>query len=433
MKRSTFLKGFGATAAMSVLTPGGLGGAQAQQAPTMLDVLYANPSFARFFNPIAEAFMQANPDVKIVFRQPAPNYDEAHQGMLRAALTNQLPDVHFSGFNRLPELARTLAARNQIADLGAMIGKEEAGWSEKNFSARMLALGQVDGKQYGMPFNASSPIAYYNPDLVRRAGGDPDRFPDSWDGVLALAAKIKAAAPDAMGISTYINSFDSDWLFQALVQQAGGRMLSADGKSVAFGGEPGLAALRIGRRSVTEGGMHLLGADQSRQQFAAGGIGIIFDSPARLNVITGLVGERFRLRTAPFPISDKAKGGLPTGGNAAVILTRDPARQAAAWRYVRFSAGPAAQKVAVEMTGYLPTNKLATAPEHLGAFYEKNPNARSAAMQADRSLPWEDYGANGVRIHRAQQEIITQVMRGDMTPEAGVTRLVEETDRLMRS
>jgi multiple sugar transport system substrate-binding protein len=54
-------------------------------------------------------------------------------------------------------------------------------------------------------------------------------------------------------------------------------------------------------------------------------------------------------------------------------------------------------------------------------------------LQADRSLPWEDYGANGPRIHRAQQEILTSIMRGDLTPEAGLARLVEQTTALMRA
>lgn len=428
LTRKEFLAGLTASAALSTMGRP----AFAQNAVT-LDVLYANPSFARFFTPIAEAFMKANPNVKIAFRQPAANYDEAHQAMLRAALTNQLPDVNFTGFNRLPELARTLAERKQIVDLGTLIAKEPAGWRDQNYDARMLALGQVDSKQYGLAFNASSPVAYYNPELVKKAGGNPDAFPKSWDEVMKLAAAIEKTSPDAMGISLYINSFDSDWLFQGLVQQAGGRMIAENGKSVAFGGAPGKQALELARRSVTEGGMQLLGADQARQQFGTGTIGIIFDSPARLGAITGLVGDRFPLKTAPFPLTDPVKGGLPTGGNAAVILTQDAAKQAAAWEYVKFSTGPEAQKIAVEMTGYLPTNKRALEPQYLGSYYDKNPNARSAALQADKSLPWEDYGANGVRINRAQQEIITQVMRGDITVDAGLKQLVDETNKLMAS
>ena len=86
----------------------------------------------------------------------------------------------------------------------------------------------------------------------------------------------------------------------------------------------GLKALQRFRRFVTEGGMPLIDWDQSRQQFIAGKIGIFFDTPARLRQVTDLIGDKFTLRTAIFPIDDKAKGGLPTGGNAAIITTRDP-------------------------------------------------------------------------------------------------------------
>jgi multiple sugar transport system substrate-binding protein len=116
-----------------------------------------------------------------------------------------------------------------------------------------------------------------------------------------------------------------------------------------------------------------------------------------------------------------------------VITARDAAKRAAAWRYVKFSAGPEAQKIAVQMTGYLPTNRRAEAEEFLGAWYRENPNARSAARQADKSLPWEDYGANGPRIHRMQQEVLTAVMRGDIAPPAGLERMVSQTASLMRA
>jgi multiple sugar transport system substrate-binding protein len=101
-------------------------------------------------------------------------------------------------------------------------------------------------------------------------------------------------------------------------------------------------------------------------------------------------------------------------------------------RHVKFCAGPEAQKIAVEMTGYLPTNRRAEAEEFLGAWYRQNPNALAAARQADKSLPWEDYGANGPRIHRMQQEVLTGVMRGDLAPEAGLERMVAQTAQLMR-
>src|SRR6187200_1362088 len=83
-----------------------------------LDVLYAQPGFAKYHDPIAQAFMKTHPDVEIKFRAPAKDYDEGHQTMLRAAVTNQLPDMYLPGFHLMAELAGTLEKRGQIVDLG---------------------------------------------------------------------------------------------------------------------------------------------------------------------------------------------------------------------------------------------------------------------------------------------------------------------------
>src|ERR1043165_2458680 len=82
-----------------------------------LDVLYAFPAFAKFHEPIAQEFMKRHPDIKIKYRAPAPTYDDGHQTMIREAVTNQLPDVYYSGFHLLNELTHTLEKRNQIVDL----------------------------------------------------------------------------------------------------------------------------------------------------------------------------------------------------------------------------------------------------------------------------------------------------------------------------
>lgn len=403
------------------------------QAPVTLDVFYAFPSFARFHEPVAKLFMDANPAIRINFRAPAPSYDEGHQTVMRQALTSQLPDVFYSGFHLLPELARTLARRGQILALDALLAAEGEAFRRENYSDRILALGQVDGTLYGLAFNASNPILYYNVDLVRRVGGNPDALPTEWDDVIALAARINNPAEGVNGIAYDVHGWPDGWLFEAMITQGGGRLLKPDESAVAFDDGTGLAALRIFRRFVTEGGMQLIDWNQSRQQFGAGKIGIYAASPANLQQITGLVGDKFALRTHTFPITDKANGRIPTGGNGAVILARDEAKRRAAWTFLKFVTGPEAQKVVVEMTGYLPTNLRAVGEGFLGPWYRANPNALTAVRQADRAGPWGGYpGGNNVRIWRAQRDVITLVMRGDLTPEAGLARIVSETNTLIK-
>ena len=397
-----------------------------------LDVFYAFPSFAKFHEPIAREFMQSHPDIKVAFRAPAPTYDDGHQAMMRSAVTNQLPDIYFSGYDLLEELARALARRNQIVDLGPLLAAEGNAFRASNYADAILALGKVDGKLYGLPFNASTPIVYYNVELVKKAGGDPDHMPDTWESTMALAAKIHALGSDVAGLAYDVHDYPGNWLYHSMIMQAGGVVV--DGDRVPLGGpDIGVKVMQQFRRFVTEDGMPLIALDQSRQQFFAGKVGLFFDTPGRLKQITDLVGNKFTLRTATFPVDDKARGGLPTGGNAAIITTRDPRKEKAAWEYLKFVTGPEAQKIVVETTGYMPTNQRANDAQFLGPFYARNPNYRTAALQTDRAARWVGYPAgNSVRIWRTQRDTINAVMRGDIDPKAGYEKIVKDTAAMMQ-
>ena len=397
-----------------------------------LDVLYAQPGFAKYHEPIAQAFMQTHPDVEIRFRAPAKDYDEGHQAMMRAAITNQLPDVYFPGFDLMGELIDTLEKRGQVVDVGPMLAAEPAAWREENYSDAMIRLGQVHGRQYGLAVNASLPIMYFNADLVKKAGGDPAHMPDTWDGVIALAGRIAATSPGTSGMAFDIHVYPGNWLFQSILDQAGASMLDESGTRIGFDNAAGRKVMANLRRFVTEGRMTLLDLEASRQQFLAGQTGLFFDTPARTRLITSGVGTRFTLGTAVFPIDDKAKGGIPTGGCAIVMTTKDPARQKAAWEYAKYLTGPDAQRIIVETTGYLPLNKRASGPQFLGPFYAKNPNFRTVSLQADRAVPWQGYRGDAVRIWRMQRDIITKVMRGDVTPDAGLDELARETRAMLK-
>jgi multiple sugar transport system substrate-binding protein len=140
------------------------------------------------------------------------------------------------------------------------------------------------------------------------------------------------------------------------------------------------------------------------------------------------------LKTTTFPIGDKAKGRIPTGGNSVMTFTQDPQKLEAVWAFIKYVTGPAAQKTVVEMTGYLPTNLRASGPEFLGPFYDKNPNYKTPIQQIDRAGPWGAYpNGNTVRIWRAQRDIVGKVMRGETTPAAGLAEIVKTTREMMKA
>jgi len=412
----------------AVLTAFSLTAAQAQ---TTLEVLHAWPGDASNYAPLAEAFMKAHPDVKVEFRVPPTDYDEAHLTVARNAISGNLPDVYFSGYSVLRPLVGTLLPREEAIALTPFIEAEGDAWLKENYEPAVLALGQVDGIQYGIPFNASTPIVYYNADLVKQAGGDPDNFPADWDGLIDLAQKIDALGEDIDGTNHSVGSIGGDWFWQAAILERGGQMVTADETAVGYDNELGLETLKFLRHLAEATDMEVANTpDSYRQQFFAGKLGFFITSPSAVRSFSETVGDRFAMRTAKYPLADKENGGLPTGGNAATILAQDPETQAIAWEFIKFATGPEYQAFVAEKTGYLPTNRKAA--EILKPFYDENPNYRTVTEQVGHARPWYGYpGPNGVEIWRAQREVIGLVQRGEISPEDGLKRISAETADLL--
>ncbi|MBB4008336.1 ABC transporter substrate-binding protein [Allorhizobium taibaishanense] len=397
-------------------------------AETTLTVHYPMPGFFKdVMDTISKKFMEENPDIKIQFANPSATYEEGIQTIMRQVGTSDMPDVTFIGLNRL----RMADERSIPVDMGPMIAKEKQSMSEQGFSDTILKLAQVNGKQVGLAFATSNPIMYYNANLVKAAGGDPDQPPKTWDEVIALAKKIKA-------LGNGVDSIDfrwqgDDWMFSALLFGAGGTMLNQDESKVTFNGPEGQKAMTIIDRMVKEAGMPVFTKAAGEQAFVAGKVGFTFQTTGALRNTIKNVGDKFDLRTAPIPLLDPVNGKLPTGGNAVVILTHDATKQQAAWKFAKFAAGPYGASVVVPGTGYVPNNELAAkSPDYLGDFYKKNPLFLAGLNQMPRMIPWYAFpGSNGVRVTQTIVDNISRVVDQSVTPQQALDDAAKDVKRLL--
>ncbi|MCQ1835046.1 ABC transporter substrate-binding protein [Neorhizobium galegae] len=396
-------------------------------AETTLTVHYPMPGFFKdVMDTISKKFMEENPDIKIQFANPSATYEEGIQLIMRQAGTAEMPDLTFIGLNRL----RMVQERDLPVDLAPFIA-EEGDMGKLGFSENILKLAQVKGKQVGLAFATSNPIMYYNADLVKAAGGNPDVPPKTWDEVIALGAKIKALGNGAEGIDFRWQG--DDWMFSALLFGAGGQMLSTDEKSVAFAGPEGLKAVETLDRMVKQGGLPVFTAQAGEQAFFAGKVGIEFKTTGALRNTIKSVGDKFDLRTAQIPLIDPVKGKLPTGGNAVVILARNAEKQQAAWKFAKFAAGPYGASVVVPGTGYVPNNELAAkSPDYLGNFYKQNPLFVAGLSQMDRMVPWYAFpGTNGVKVTQAIVENLSRIVEQQATPKEALEDAASEVKGLL--
>lgn len=400
---------------------------RSQTAAVELSVAYSIPVlFKELMESVAKEFMARNPAIRVVLRAPENGYEEIMQRNLRDAVTNTLPDVAFHGLNR----QRTLAERNIPVDLKPFMSAD-AQMKDLGFSPSLLSLGQVGTAQTGIGFALSTPVLYFNGALVKEAGGNPDKLPVSWDEVIKLAAAMHDPAKNRTGMF-FDWTITGNWSWQGLVLSHGGTMLNGDESRVAFGEAPGQQAMRVLRRFVDDGRMPDIRPDTMFQDFFSGRMGVAMQSTAQLGRFNREIGGRFPLVCARYPLSSPS-ARLPAGGNVGMIFTKDPARQKAAWEFIKFACGPVGATMMVRATGYMPATTIpAQRKEMLSDFYAQNPNHLVSIRQQDVITGWYAFpGQNALRITDVINDHLQTVVAKRDAADAVLAKMTADVQALI--
>lgn len=383
------------------------------------------------FNPvhteIARQFTEKFPDYTVKFRAPTPEYEEAAQQALRHAVTRQLADVSYQGLNR----QRVFVDRDIAVDLTPFI-QAEKDWAQSGYSPALLSLGQINGKQAGIGFSLSTPIVYYNMDLLSKTGVSEQTLPKTWDEIIALADKSREANPGTNGLH-YDWEITGNWLWQAMVFSKGGSMLNKDETDVAFNDEAGKESIAQMGRMVENGTMQNLRYNDASQLFTAGKMAVFSSSTSRLTAIEKQIGGKFKMVTGYFPTYG-AEGRVPAGGNVAMMFTKDPERQKAAWEYIKFATGPIGATIMTKGTGYFPANALPIEdPDMLKGYYDENPNQYTAVKQLPWLTGWYAFpGENGLKITDVINDRLQTVFDKSAAPQTALDAMTQDVQKLLK-
>jgi len=375
-------------------------------AKTTIEIAYPYPFlFKHVHELIKEKFEKLHPDIEVKIRPGAENYEDATQKVLRDSITNRMPDISFQGLNRF----RIFVDKGLAIDLAPFIEKDKD-ISQQGFNESMFAAGRFGKKVYGIPFAVSLPIAYYNMDLVKKVGWDVNHLPNTWEEVTEFSKKVN----DLKMKNAYGMAFQWDitgnWLYQALVFEKGGKLLSDNERNVAFTDGIGRNAMATFGKFFTEAGMPNRARKVNRADFINGNVGVMFDSTSDLFKVSQAVGSKFKLKTHQFPGVIYRYGYLPAGGNGPVMLTKDPQKQKAAWEVIKFWCGPEGSKVVGQKTGYMPPNQMGAKALVAEGFYANNPNNYTAVEELPLMTKWYAFpGDNALKIteviYKAMQSI----------------------------
>ncbi len=327
-------------------------------------------------------FMAANPNIKV---EGVAVVSSEMTGRVQADIVaGRVPDLAQIVFRDLDFAAKSLGAKAYEDIVEPLELKDQfTGMFEPG-----LQLGVIDKKTYGLAFTFSTPVLFYNADLFRQAGLDPDKPPRTWAEVRAAGEAIakKTGKHGFFGGIYGVN--DGNFVYQSIVMSNGGRAISEDRKKLMFGEPAAIEAVKMLRDMVDSGGHARIDPASHTDTMMSGNLGMFLYTSAVQTALLKAANGKFELRAAPEP-SFGDKPTRPTNsGSALFIMSNDPLKQRAAWELLKFISSREGYTVITRDIGYLPLRlDIVDDPKYLGEWIKSNPLMRPNLEQLTRLTP----------------------------------------------
>ena len=322
------------------------------------------------------------------------------------------PAVAQAGFT----YTRFMAKRIPMTPAATLMQAER--FDAKDIFPAMLKLGQdAQGKQWGLPFAVSTPIFYYNTNVLEQAGLNPNAPAKTWEELRAQGQKLTRG--DQKGVA-FNYTITGNWTFQAMVECAGGRMVSPDGKTALFHEAPGMRALTYWTDLVLrdESTVPVLYSGAATA-FYTGKLAYINTTTASLEGIRNNIQfPKEQLRTTIFPTDGAKPRRVPAGGNNVFVLGATPPQQRAGWDLVKFLIGPVGTSKMAQTSGYMAVRKSTLEkPELMGTYLKETPVARTTYDQVNDMVPWHEFETNdAVQVRTIILKAQEAALKGEKTP-----------------
>lgn len=380
---------------------------------------------------LVEQFNAQNPDIQVVEKYNPDMYKGLTQNLQAAIASGKYPDVVQMGYSYL-----NYAAENfKYTDINEIIAKqapEDKNFLQQNFLPNVLSLAQADnGQQIGLPYSLSVPVLYYNPDIFRQAGLDPDKPPKTWNEVQEYAKTIK----EKTGlVGFFMQEYADNWAQQAIMESNGGQVLGKrDGRPAALFDSPEAAqAYQLLADMVKDGsGLHATN-DEGFQAFISGKLGMVCTTIGKRENFEK--SAKFTVMAAQFPSFAGKTRKVPAGGNLLMVFSKDPDKQKAAWRFIKYLESPEALAMWTKGTGYMPPRKgVAEDPNGLKGFLEQNKNMQVAMATLPDLVPWASFpGANGLQAEQALIDARDIILSGRQSAAETLKQVAAKINEMLK-
>jgi sn-glycerol 3-phosphate transport system substrate-binding protein len=338
--------------------------------------------------------------------------------------------------------ATMTAARGAIYPVFELMRDEQEAFSPTAYLPAVTGYyADVAGNMLSFPFNASTPILYYNKKLFRDAGLDPEVAPKTWPEVGEAAKKLRAAGA-ICGFTTSWPSWINVENFSAF------HNLPISTRANGFGGLDAVLTFnnpvvvhhiaQLAEWQTTKLFDYSGRAQTAEPRFQNGECGIFIGSSATRADIKA--NSKFEVGYGMLPYWPDVAGAPQNTiiGGATLWVLRDRPRDEykGVAKFFSFLSKPEVQASWHQNTGYLPVTRAAFELTRAQGFYERNPGTSISIEEITLKPPTGN--SRGVRlgsfvlIRDVIDDELEQAFSGKKSPQAAMDSAVERGNKLLR-
>ncbi len=304
----------------------------------------------------------------------------------------------------------------------------------KDFHPSFMTNSRAAGKTWGIPFQRSVILLYWNKRAFRDAGLDPEHPPRSWHEMREMARRL--TSPEAhrgvkrWGVQIPASAF-AYWLFQGLVTTNGGRLMNEAGTETYFDDPAAVAALEYWVALSRADKVHPAGIVEwgnTPDDFIHERAAMIWTSSGNLSGISR--DANFEFGAAELPANKN--WGMPTGGgNFYIFKNSSHSQRESALKFVKWMTDPQRAAQWSIATGYIAVHKKAWETDILKKYARQFPLAGVARASLENAVPELSTHENQ-RVTKVLNDALVSALTGKQTPQQALGEAQQKATRILR-
>jgi multiple sugar transport system substrate-binding protein len=350
------------------------------------------------------------------------NSDYALQKVTTAIAGGKPPDIAYlygSWAANIAQSPKTLALNDYIK------ADKSFNWNDFWPSERQVAT--VNGKIVGIPALVDNLALVYNKKLFQQAGIPFPTASWTWQDLRSAAQKLTDAGTKQFGWA-YVNdaSEDTVWRFEALLWQAGGAILSSDGKHAAFDSPAGVQALTLLQQmAVQDHSVYLdSGNDLYAPLFNSGHIGMLYTGPWDLSQFPKV---NFGVQILPGNVNHQTISGPDNW----VLFNNGSDRAKAAFTFMSWFTSPQQDLEWATKTGDLPIRQSVAKLPGYANFIAKYPGDAVFVQNLSNATQVRPITPLYPKISTALGQAVQGVLLGKAQPQQALDQAAAQVNAIL--